>query len=168
MKSILATTICAIGVLSLAPLATAEDAQPRPAIRLLEVMEYEKNLFEASSAIVEPMMEQFQQLGMPPAALQEIRAAYEEFMLQTFSDPAILTGMAEIYEKHFTPAEIEELIIFYDTPLGRKLVQAEPFITQAGMELGQKAAEKNQETFQLKLMEIMQKHTAEDNPEIDQ
>lgn len=162
MKASILSAIFALSVSAFPHHAAAEEVPSSPAMRLLEVMEYEKTMLEASSAMIEPMMRQFEQLGLPPEALMEVRTAYEQFMHETFSDPAILQGMVEIYENNFTPAEIEELILFYDTPLGRKLILAEPAINSASMELGQKAAEKNQDEFQMTLMEIMQKHQGQD------
>ena len=51
-----------------------------------------------------------------------------------------------IYDKHFTQAEIRELIAFYQTPLGAKVVEKMPAIAQesmvAGMEWGEEIVEK--------------------------
>lgn len=43
-----------------------------------------------------------------------------------------------IYDKHFTQAEIRELIAFYQTPLGVKLVEKMPAIAQESMAAGMK------------------------------
>ena len=41
-----------------------------------------------------------------------------------------------IYEKYYTENEIEQLIKFYKTPLGRKVTENLPMITQESMEAG--------------------------------
>lgn len=45
--------------------------------------------------------------------------------------------IAVVYERHFTSEEIRELLDFYDTPLGRKLLVAQPAIAQESSEAGQ-------------------------------
>ena len=53
-----------------------------------------------------------------------------------------LTGMIEIYAplyvKYFTLDDINELIAFYQTPIGKKLGDVTPKITAEGMQAGQK------------------------------
>lgn len=45
--------------------------------------------------------------------------------------------MSVVYERHFTTEEIRHLLDFYDTPLGRKLLAAQPKIAQESVEAGQ-------------------------------
>lgn len=42
-----------------------------------------------------------------------------------------------VYERHFTTEEIRQLLQFYDTPLGRKLLAAQPTIAQESLQAGQ-------------------------------
>ena len=54
--------------------------------------------------------------------------------------------ISEVYKKHFTSAEIKQLIAFYESPIGQKFVEKQPFILadsyQIGSEWGQKLGEK--------------------------
>ena len=54
--------------------------------------------------------------------------------------------MLPIYDKHLTDGEVNDLVTFYETPLGRKLVEIMPVIYQegtvAGSKRGQLAAER--------------------------
>ncbi len=58
-----------------------------------------------------------------------------EAMTERFSEFAEL--QAAIYARHFTADELRELIAFYQQPIGQKLVDKMPAITQQGMALGQ-------------------------------
>jgi len=159
MKTTVIAALCAIFVL--APhtrVFAGEEEETSPAIRLLEKMEFQKTAIESAAGMFEPMMEHFGQMGLPEEALQEIRTATSKFMNDIFSDPAIFNGIAKIYENNFTPAELEELIQLYDSPLGRKLIAAQPAISQATAELTMKATAENQEEFQQDLMSIMEKY----------
>jgi len=42
-----------------------------------------------------------------------------------------------LYDKHFTAAEIKELLRFYETPLGKKLTQTLPALNQEALQIGQ-------------------------------
>ena len=42
-----------------------------------------------------------------------------------------------IYARYFTLSEIEELLDFYRTPIGRKTIEVMPLLTQESMQVGQ-------------------------------
>lgn len=159
MKASVIPALCAITFL-LVPNSLHAEEPATPAIRLLQKMDFEKTAIESAGAMFEPMMDHFVQLGLPEEALQEIRSATEKFMNDIFSDPAIFQGVAAIYENHFTAAELEELILFYESPLGRKTIAAQPTITQATAELTMKTTMENQEMFQKEITRIMEKYKA--------
>jgi hypothetical protein len=99
------------------------------------------------------MLLQFLEIGLRAGAAQmaEEDPAFpsEEFIerIQQRVDPdTIIYQMAPIYSKYYTREEIAELISFYDTPLGRKLVKELAQITQeliaANQEWAERLAEK--------------------------
>ena len=45
--------------------------------------------------------------------------------------------MAQIYTEEFTEAEIDEILAFYHTPVGKKMRDITPELTRKGMEVGQ-------------------------------
>ena len=67
---------------------------------------------------------------------KEAEASYKELEAQ----------IGEVYKKHFTSAEIKQLIAFYESPIGMKLVSQQPQIQaesyQLGSEWGRKLGEK--------------------------
>jgi uncharacterized protein len=77
---------------------------------------------------------------------------WDEFQKEI--DPNKLTEMCiPPYEKHLSHAEVKELIKFYESPIGQKLVKVQPQIMQEcmvigqqwGQEIGQKVVAKLQE-----------------------
>jgi len=158
MKTTILAALCATVIFAPCSRLAAEEEKPSPAIRLLKVMEFEKTAIESASGMFEPMMQHFGQLGLPEEAMAEIRQAADRFMRSIFTDPDVVTGIAAIYEKQFTPAEIEELIGFYETQLGRKMIAAQPAIASATTELTMRITEENQAAFQAELMKIMEKY----------
>ena len=46
--------------------------------------------------------------------------------------------MIPVYDAHFSAADIGELIKFYESPIGRKLVKEQPLMVSESMKAGQK------------------------------
>ncbi len=75
---------------------------------------------------------------------------WKDFMSEV--DPNELIEMCvPSYDKHFTHDEIKQLIAFYETPLGEKLVKTQPVIMQASMAAGQQWGDKLSERVLEKL-----------------
>lgn len=60
---------------------------------------------------------------VPPEEIQH-------FIEQVDTDQAVEGILVPIYEKHFSPSEIEELVTFYESPVGKKLMALQPQIMQ--------------------------------------
>ncbi len=58
-----------------------------------------------------------------------------------------------IYQKHMTQSDIEELIAFYNTPIGKKFAKKSPLIMQESMQVGQKWGMKIGEMMNKKIKE---------------
>ncbi|MFV3127536.1 DUF2059 domain-containing protein [Niveispirillum sp. KHB5.9] len=55
--------------------------------------------------------------------------------------PELSRGITGLYAAHFTAAELDQMIAFYRSPAGRKLVALSPTIMAQSMSLGQAWAE---------------------------
>lgn len=55
--------------------------------------------------------------------------------------PDLTRGITGLYAAHFTLAELDQMIAFYRSPAGKKLVALSPTIIQQSMSLGQAWAE---------------------------
>lgn len=73
------------------------------------------------------------QLGMTVS--EENKAAYTKEANGTLV--GLYDKMAELYMSEFTQSEIQELIAFYQTDLGKKLADKQLKLTQRGMAFGQ-------------------------------
>ena len=90
------------------------------------------------------MIEQ-QAPALPESVKVEIQAMFSEEALLSLMDQ-----MVPIYAKYYTQQDMDDLIAFYDTPLGKKLSTVQPQITLESMsvaqqwaaEIGQKVAAK--------------------------
>jgi uncharacterized protein len=63
---------------------------------------------------------------------------WDRFLVQAKARRGELVDMISvIYDRHFTADELRQLLAFYDTPLGRKLLAAQPTIAQESLQAGQ-------------------------------
>jgi hypothetical protein len=72
--------------------------------------------------------------AVPEKVWQEVT---DEFKSEFLKKGGIADLLIPIYSKHFTAAEIRQLIAFYESPLGKKLIEAQPSIVKDAFEVGQ-------------------------------
>jgi len=140
------------------PLRAAEEATP--AIKLIKLMDFATNAKVQAMATMTPMLEQLRKQGLPDEAIKEVTAAAEGFFQKTFDDPEITVEMAKVYEKEYTSEEINQLLAFYETPIGRKSLTVLPRIMAQSNKVGNDFAMKNQADFQKQVMAVISKYKA--------
>lgn len=69
---------------------------------------------------------------MVPEDKQE---AFKKEMMASLDD--IYEKFAQVYMENFTEAEIDQILAFYNTPVGEKMVAITPELTRKGMAIGQ-------------------------------
>lgn len=110
------------------PAAPVEDAAAKAADirRLMEIT----GAAALGQQVIDQMLPQFQQMA------PEVPAAFWESFRAEIDTDALIEALVPIYAKHFTHAEVRELIAFYETPVGRKLVAEQPAIFQESYAIG--------------------------------
>ncbi|MEO7215679.1 DUF2059 domain-containing protein [Mucilaginibacter sp.] len=78
-------------------------------------------------------------------------------VMKTFMDKymnweIIKDQMAAMYAKEFTEKELKDLVVFYNSPLGKKVNEKQPILFQKGSEIGQQAVQ----SHQVELQQMMQ------------
>lgn len=156
-----------VGVIAVAGLvsspirAEAPAAVPMPATpvaRLMKLLDISKSSKEQAKVAFAPSLEKFRKQGISEAGIAEISAAADRFFSKVFEDPAMVTELEKIYSKVYTDQEIELLLAFYDTPVGRKSLTTMPQVMAECMQVGQKLSMKNQAAFQSELQGIIARY----------
>jgi hypothetical protein len=145
MKRWLAVLLC----LAFLPAAAAFAQQPgdpatKEDVQKLFELQNGRKLFasimtaakqQASAATESAMKKQY------PNATPEEKAKLNAFMndrmdkiLQTLPLEDLLEAMIPAYQHHFTHGEMQELIHFYSSPVGKKLIAETPAIMTEGMQ----------------------------------
>lgn len=84
--------------------------------------------------------------------MQEVMVGFmEEFLPWEIVEPEYV----RVYQDAFTEAELRELIAFYSTPIGRRLVDATPQISRDAMALTQKLMQPHMPELQRRMMAAM-------------
>lgn len=116
-------------------LITAMSVKADPAIELLEVM--------GGKGQIQQMHNQFIAMlsrGNPGMAANQ--NVIKEWAEKYLSWDEMKIGLSAVYKKHFTEAEIKELLKFYKTPVGKKSIEKMPILFQEGSEVGFNLARK--------------------------
>jgi hypothetical protein len=92
-------------------------------------------------------------LSQNPGKEEDIRSLVQDHIRPAMRDglPELLLGMETLYASNFTADEMDQIIAFYQTPIGRKTLQQMPQIMQQSTALAQawanKTLHKVQESF---------------------
>lgn len=129
------------------PNAPVSPAKAKAIRQLLELM--------GSAKLGQQMLDQFFPL-IRRSAKQVPESVWQEIEKEFSSD--ISTGkfidmMIPVYNRHFSEAELTELIKFYESPIGKKLAGAMPQIASESMQVGMQWAGEVMKRIQQKLKE---------------
>lgn len=138
-------------LLAIAILPLTAAAQSSNAEKLLESMNYMEQAssgFEAMMPIITNLSKQWELNTEEDARLVEI---YRHWFRDDLDHQAIMKQMAAIYSENFTDAELADLMKFYETPLGKKLLAITPRLTQEGARIGMAEATSKQQLLMNRL-----------------
>jgi hypothetical protein len=126
MRTLLAIVVIALAV----PAFAAAPTPPPPGARKLQKIRALLSLTRADQAGQNMLVALRAQL--PPAQ-------YADFEKRV-NPEEIVERFVEVYDRHFSEADIDALAAFYGTPLGQKLLAESPAIAQESIAIGQKYA----------------------------
>jgi hypothetical protein len=75
---------------------------------------------------------------------------WEEFS-KSINPEDMINLIMPVYEKFYSEEDIDNMIIFYNTPTGKKMIQVLPYLTQESMRVGQQWGMKIAEDIMKKL-----------------
>lgn len=116
---------------SAADTPAGHDPAMRAAIyRLLQESRSLQHAHQMHEAAVRYVMQGMQ--AVPVAQADRVQRALMDEADQVFAEhlPAFAESMVPLYEQHFSLREIEQMIAFHSSPLGRKLLEVMPVIMQ--------------------------------------
>lgn len=98
---------------------------------LFELMSTDKMM----DSMMENMIPMFKKQGNTMFKGEEAKEKYEKYIAAVMNETKVLSKklvdeiMPAIYDKHFTAEEISDLVKFYQSPIGKKMLEKTPEIT---------------------------------------
>lgn len=160
----------AVAILLAVP-AMATAAAPERVAKLMQVTKVEQNVGQMQAYMAKAMDDGFnqeaQRRGMQGEPLERARAAHEVMkknLLQALAWKELEPEIAAIYQKQLTDAEVDAAIAYYRTPEGASMLQKQPALTQATMQLGQQRAQAIVPKLQAEMQAIFEKEAPTPSP----
>lgn len=162
MKALIASTTLAL-LTALSPAQEAGEETLAAAGKLIDTMGVREEMAVGFKAAMKPMLQpMIQQMGLNEAQIVELNAIFTGWWENDIDQEAIIKNYKALYAETFTTEELIELELFYQTPLGKKLLLTMPDLTQKGMQIGMNAAQAKQPELMAK-MQAFQEQVAKDN-----
>ena len=115
--------------------APASKADIEKYLDVLHTRDLMKTMLDAMSKQMHQMIAE--QLKKDPAMTPEMQARANKMMddiIEGMPINDLIDAMIPVYQKHFTKGNIDDLLAFYSTPTGQKLIQELPAITTEAMQ----------------------------------
>lgn len=131
----------ALGSLSLLSEPGSAQSSPPPqaiasARELLLLKRGDTVFYQIIDGVVETVKNVF--LPTNPQLSKELNDVAQELRKEyTAKRPELLNEVAKVYAERFTEAELKDLIVFYKSPLGQKMVDREPGIIDESLRRAQ-------------------------------
>ena|SRR5437763_1192069 len=123
--------------LSLVCLAPAVAQQTAPAEDAAAKRQDIRKLLEVTGSAKLGQQVLAQMLGSFKSTNAKVPEEFWDQILKEFDSGSLIDLVVPIYEKHLTHEDIKGMLAFYESPLGRKLIEVTPAITQESMTAGQ-------------------------------
>jgi hypothetical protein len=145
MKSISTAILLSLIVIVTSPSTVlSEELTPgkeKAILKLLEVTQSKNIGLQMGNAINQSLANSLKTSNpeIPNRAFEILAEETNNLMVKGIDD--LINSIIPLYHKYFTKAEIEELLAFYETPIGRKSITIMPQLMGESMALGQKWGE---------------------------
>jgi hypothetical protein len=138
--------LCCLIVLAMVRPAAAQNIDPAlkaDITRLIDLLNATQNLEELSGVVADAMVTSMR--SAHPDAPPRVLTVVNEIVKKNFSDAlggrdGLLSRVVPIYAKYYTREDIQGLIAFYQSDVGRKAIMTMPAVFQESMTIGQQWA----------------------------
>ena len=123
--------------------AGVNAAEPTPGGTHYKAAEKMLTLMDMESVLRKTIDEMLKQQIAQNPGIAPFETVMRQFLMKHMSWDSLKADTIQIYMAEFTEKELEELNRFYETELGRKMVEKMPTLMGKGAELGAKRVQDN-------------------------
>jgi len=152
--------IVALTCACLGPIAAQAQQPSAAAVALARDVIVNKGAGSMTDPLVRGVIESVKNSFVPtnPNLMRELNdvaaALHKELDVKSSE---VLEQMAQAYAARFTEQELKDLLVFYKTPLGQKIIKEEPNAIEDGLKRAQQWADAFAETVMARMRNEMQK-----------
>jgi hypothetical protein len=136
--------------------AQSQDAHTEAAMELVGLINTREVFTSAFKVGMNAQLEQVKKAGLAQDQFKKVEAILLNFADTVFDDPDLARGLMEIYRSEFSEAELRDMIAFYKTSAGQKLLSKQNSLFNRGAEVGGAVANKHKPTLYKKIQEALQ------------
>lgn len=96
-----------------------------------------RTMMEISNSIGQAEIIMEYMIGQYKTMLPDVPADYWELFLEEIDYEYFIELLTPIYKKYYTQEEIQDIIAFYESPTGQKMIEVQPMISQDSMIAGE-------------------------------
>ena len=143
--------------------ALPADAPSRDQIMtLLDLLQVRRNMaamMENMKRVMKDSAEQAFRRKIPNPTAKQLEAVHSSIdaALDDLPMDEMVNAVVTVYQRHLSRTDLEELIRFYSSPVGQKLIREQPQIMQESMQAGAEIQNKRMDEVMAKIEKSMQK-----------
>ena len=151
-------------LLALSTPVLAAEVSPAKAKQIQQLMELTgaQNLGQQFGKIMTQQIYQVLRSAKPETPERAFLIIEEETnAMMDQESPALLASLVPIYDRHFSEAELKNLVAFYQTDLGKKTIAVMPMVMQESVAAGQSWGQAMSPKLMARLVERFKKEKIE-------
>jgi len=134
------------------------DSKAASIEKMFAIIGIDRQLTGGFEAILSVVDQQASKLNLDAKEKDELKNIYRAWFDQDIDRASVKKQMIDLYADHFTQQEIEEIIKFYQTPIGQKFLEKSPVLMQLGAQIGMKEGQAKQQFLLNRLTPFLEKH----------
>jgi hypothetical protein len=158
MRKLFCVVLINLSLVALPVHAAGDSSNDSSVERLFAIMGTDKQMNAGFEAMLPLVDQQATQMNLGPAARQELRKIYSDWFHQDFDRDGLKKKIIDVYTDTFSRAEIQQLITFYQSPVGQKFITELPRLSKIGAQLGMEEGRAKQHLLQQRLQPFLDVH----------
>ena len=156
MKTSLLT---ALAVLCISIASRADEASHLALATQVVDMTTSKDVLRATLLSgLEPLVQRLKNNGLPPSVIDEVRKAVGDFFDKKIDFEAVRSKHAEIYAAEYSEDDLKGILAFYQSPVGKKMIEKTPEVNQKFNEFTQQQLAGTVADLQQAIGSVLQKY----------
>ena len=157
--------LLAIAASAQTPTPSGEASTREDVIRLFDVMQIRQQM----ELVMKQMLQQMRAMSREEMKDRKIQVSPEDMakadlladkIMQEFSVSDLLDDMIPVYQNHLSKMDVDEMIKFYSTPTGQKILREMPAMTAEGMQAMQPRLHKQMDQITQEIDQMVKEEKA--------